>query len=599
MPPQPTAAGRRKAPPPASVPGNLWTEIEAPEPGSFTPQATVSVIVSGPDPDGVLELTLAALSAQSYPASLLEVVAAGAGAPGRSPGRAALGAEGPELRLVDDGAERGAAEAASGELLIFLQAGQIPAPGLVEAHARWHHAVSDAVSVGRSVPVDAGSLSAEEVRDAARTGRLESLFQSRLRPDPAQEALERYLELTRGLTERRADLFRVAASPNLCLRRESYRAAGPAPDIADERLARLDRAYRLEQLGCVFVPERGAESFDHYPHTGPALKGLAEAEAPAGESAPNPLTESLIPVRGFRQRGSGRRFRRPALVVHLRAEEEPAAEVMETVDRVLRGRLQDLELRIELPPDHPERALVEEACAADPRIVVAPPADTAADSPYEVTLPAIAVPDERTLEDLHELMVEEGVGALHVTVPGELPRRAMVEVVAAGPLARARRLAEHARAADGQGPDPAVILGELFGERWVSGVEVSLRRRGAPEPQVTEHGPLARAEDLAHERAEHLRQRARAATNQARADRQAQRWFRERVRANHERLQAERLEARLARMNPPYWIRSRLRRLGRRLRSLPGAIGSAFGSLRQLAYRGRRVAGAALARARR
>ncbi len=94
--------------------------------------------------------------------------------------------------------------------------------------------------------------------------------------------------------------------------------------------------------------------------------------------------------------------------------------------------------------------------------------------PYQVDLPAVAVPDERTFEDIHDLMTKEGVGALHVTVPGELPRNAMVEVVATGPLARSRRVA----AATGEPVE--TVLGQLFGERWVSGVEVSIRRRGAP-----------------------------------------------------------------------------------------------------------------------
>jgi hypothetical protein len=91
--------------------------------------------------------------------------------------------------------------------------------------------------------------------------------------------------------------------------------------------------------------------------------------------------------------------------------------------------------------------------------------------------------------------------------------------------------------------DPAVLLGSLFGERWVSGVEVSIRRRGTAEPQVTEHGPLAAATDLDHERTQHLRHQGRADTLQSRADRFAQRAVRERLRAREERLRAERLEA--------------------------------------------------------
>jgi hypothetical protein len=117
-----------------------------------------------------------------------------------------------------------------------------------------------------------------------------------------------------------------------------------------------------------------------------------------------------------------------------------------------------------------------------------------------------------------------------------------------------------------------VILGELFGERWVSGVEVSLRRRGAPEPQVTEHGPLARATDLEHERTQHTRHRGRADNLQARADRYAQRAVRERMRARAERARAERLQQRIERTEASrtYALLRPLRRIGgfarRRLR---------------------------------
>ena len=168
----------------------------------------------------------------------------------------------------------------------------------------------------------------------------------------------------------------------------------------------------------------------------------------------------------------------------------------------------------------------------------------------------------------------------------------MVEVAATGPLARACRLSAHLRAHEPAAPapeaavdmplvppggtgsappdatDPAVLLGSLFGERWVSGVEVSIRRRGAAEPQVTEHGPLAAATDLDHERTQHLRHQGRADTLQSRADRFAQRAVRERLRARGERLRAERLEARLAELGeaPWYWRMRLARRLGRSIR---------------------------------
>ena len=115
----------------------------------------------------------------------------------------------------------------------------------------------------------------------------------------------------------------------------------------------------------------------------------------------------------------------------------------------------------------------------------------------------------------------------------------MIEVVATAAWRRARRLAAET------GEDPEALLGRLFGERWLSGVEISTRRHGVDEPQVTEHGPLAAATDLDHERNAHLRFRARADDLDDRASLLAKRTLAERLRAREERRAAERAESRL------------------------------------------------------
>ena len=115
----------------------------------------------------------------------------------------------------------------------------------------------------------------------------------------------------------------------------------------------------------------------------------------------------------------------------------------------------------------------------------------------------------------------------------------MIEVVATAAWRRAERLA-------GATDDPPeAVIGRLFGERWMSGVEVSTRAHGVEEPQVTEHGPLAAATDLEHERNAHLRFRERADDLAERAATLAERTLAERLRAREERRAAERAESRL------------------------------------------------------
>jgi hypothetical protein len=589
------------------VPGNAWTAIDVADVGELEPHATVSVVVAGPDPDGHLPLTLAALSDQTYPSSLTDVVVeSGNGTASESALREAAG----ELvfEVVPVG---GAAAAANGDVVLLVPAGSLPERELIEAHARWHHAVADAAVAGVTVRIDAGGLEPAAVREAQRSGGLETLVASRL---PAQDedraALESFMERTRGLTERRPDLFRVAARGSLSLRAETLRGAGRAASgEQDPELARLDLAYQLDCHGCVFVPERAARSYGPYPE--PWVHAPVD-----GEEAPLPgngdrelraRAASAIPVRGFRPRGTGRMFDRPMMVVDVVAGDGGASDILDAIDAVLRGRLSDLIVRVVLPPGHPDRATVEAACAADPRVVVAAdtPAD-APDSPYLVTMPLGAVPADETLDAVHDLMSEEAVGALHVTVPSRverlrLPRaqalqrvlrRPTMEVVATGARARAERVSAH-------GGEPAdAVLGRLFADRHLPGTAVGLRRRGAGEPDSSEDDGLGSASDLSQERAEHLRYRARAATSQARAERQAQRLFRERLRSGHERVRAERLEARLAGVSPGYWVRWNARRIGRRLAALPRRARARIEPLRHPLYRVRLAVTARMARRR-
>ena len=69
--------------------------------------------------------------------------------------------------------------------------------------------------------------------------------------------------------------------------------------------------------------------------------------------------------------------------------------------------------------------------------------------------------------------------------------------------------------------------------------------------------------ELAHERAEHLRHRARSANYRARADRNMQRLARERLQTRHDRTRLHLLEERLAATGPREWLAWRLRQAGR------------------------------------
>jgi hypothetical protein len=499
-------------PRPAGVPGNLWTAIEPPELGRLPSAPPVSVVVEALDGASAadLELTLAGLEHQSYPTDLIEPLSPGA----------------------DDG-ER----VPAGEVLIFVTAGAVPGPSMVEAHVRWHLAVADAVTAGPMRPLDPTGLAAGRVHEAAAAGEVATVFDSR--PGEGPEPLGLLEDLTRGLTEFDQGLYRAAALGNVGMRHATYAAIGGESAEPGGHLRRLDRAQRLACFGAVFVPEPAAVCWAAHAATLAAVARLDPHARTDPHSARAPIgAAALIPAPPFRRLASPRRFRRPAMIVNLDAAGATAGELCAAIETIVDGRCGDLELRVQLASEHPERAAIEAAVAADERIVLGGRStESFCASPVQVMMPGVVMPDRRTLGDLCELVISERVGAIRVTVPGVHPDEAMVYAYASGPLARARRVAT----ITGEPLDQALI--RLFGERWMSGVEVSLRPHGVDEAEITEHGLLAPATDLDEERTKHLRYRRLAHELATRAAIQDKRVVKERLRVRAARTRADRVEA--------------------------------------------------------
>ena len=100
-----------------------------------------------------LALTLAALEGQTYPRDLFEVVVVDDGS---DPPLAPVDDSPLAVRVVhqpDRGfglarARNTGARAAAGEILAFLDCDMMPEAAWLAAHARWHHAASDVLSIG-------------------------------------------------------------------------------------------------------------------------------------------------------------------------------------------------------------------------------------------------------------------------------------------------------------------------------------------------------------------------------------------------------------------------------------------------------------------
>ena len=145
---------------------NDYSPLTPPELGDWSPALSVSVVIpahGGPQ----LELTLAALAAQTYPDHLMEVLVVDDGS--EPPIRL------PEIRPVNtrivpvktgwgiSNAVNTGAKAADGEIIQRLDADMVACREHIEALARWHHVTDSLVTIGMTRFVEVPTLTAEQV----------------------------------------------------------------------------------------------------------------------------------------------------------------------------------------------------------------------------------------------------------------------------------------------------------------------------------------------------------------------------------------------------------------------------------------------------
>ena len=302
------------APRPNRVRYNDWRQVAVEPLRSFVPTLPVSVVVPCYRPaPGILERTLAALESQTYPRDLFEVVLVDDGSepPLRPPGGTPF-----PLRLARQerrgfGLARArnlGAEAARHDLLLFLDCDLLVEARWIAAHARWHHRLSDVVTVGRCADVSPEGLDPDRIR--SRTGPVADFFSDQ-RPRPGAEHLLR----TNDLTSRADDPFRALLGGNFGVGREFYRSVG-GHDESFRRwgMEEIEFGYRAHTRGALFAPVPEAFAFHQGTAAGP------ERERRERQLRFNRAKcAHLIAHRGIRGRQPGRTFAAPQLVVTLTA----------------------------------------------------------------------------------------------------------------------------------------------------------------------------------------------------------------------------------------------------------------------------------------
>ena len=438
-------------PGPAAVRGNDWRRVAPPAPATFRPALPVSVVVPCFEAPGALALTLAGLQRQDYPRALFEVVVVDDGSfpPLRVPASTALRVRTVRQERRGFGlarARNAGARAALHDILVFLDGDVIAEAGLLAAHARWHHAVSDALTLGFCASVSIGDIDAAAVRD--RPASLRELFARRPCDAPW---LERHMARTGDLTSRHDDLFRAVTGHNLGISRPFFEEVGGF----DESFARYggedtEFGYRVQMRGGLLVPARDAFGW----HQGRWAEGRAGKER--DQALQGAKLAHLVADPGFRRAAPGRRYTVPRHVVAIEAGDAPAGRLVESAEALLADPEGDLAVCIEAPGDPDARCALEEALGPDPRVRVlaslashprapSPPdprvcvsaAGAALDafpvSPFHIALPAGAGPVPGLVRGLRSAL---GDAATATAVLGD---GAQVSVARAWALHRARR----------------------------------------------------------------------------------------------------------------------------------------------------------------
>jgi glycosyltransferase involved in cell wall biosynthesis len=357
----------------------------------------VTVVIPAFNSQTSLPYTLASLAAQTYPDGLLEVVIADDGS---SP-PVELPPIRPERTRVVMAREswgranacKSGAEAARGDVILWLDSDMLLHHDHVEAQLRWHHLVDYAVVLGSKVfvePADglpgvetvAGLLA--DKREAvmfadqwsATHGWIEELY---ARTDDLNMAGERAYMAHVGAT--------ASVSRALYLESGGYHAAFKLGED-------IELGYRLSQLGAAFIPDRHAKSW----HLGKSLV-MKQREEVNKYNEPF-LVDRVSQLRRLRQ-SNFRNYAVPYVQIVIDARGRGLVEVKATVDAALMSSIRDVRCLLlgdwqslgdqrVLPLSDPDREarLIQATYHSEPRVHLvddAPP--TAFPSAFRVTLP--------------------------------------------------------------------------------------------------------------------------------------------------------------------------------------------------------------------
>ncbi|MFG1702867.1 glycosyltransferase [Nonomuraea sp. M3C6] len=459
---------------------NDFGVLTPPALGAWDPTLTVTVVIPAHDRQETLDLTLAALSAQSYPEHLLDVVVVDDGSttplhlPELVPAKTKLTSS-PPGGWGRAWAVQAGLDAATGEVVFVLDADMVPHRQHVEAQLRWHHLAPYVVALGWIDFTAAADLpTQEQVRQTLEAGQEESLFPpSPHRHDWAEQIIHDHdgLRTAPSSLATRIHVGATVSYPAGLLR--SIGGMDTSLVLAED----TELGYRLTQAGVVFVPDPESRTW----HIGlpTAMRDFA-----ALKRYNDPYVADRVPYRRYLRTDAGRQWLVPYVdaVVPAGTYEDTRA----TVDALLAGSIPDIRVTVTGPWDsltddrrspladeHLDLRLIQANFAHDPRVHLTTP--TAGTPPFRLSVPAGWVPSKDAVEHLVAHLEEHDLGTLCVALD-ETPQGVRV--------ARLDRTAALSRAALVATQDDRLddLIDSLFGLEWVDGQTWGFSRRPAVYP---------------------------------------------------------------------------------------------------------------------
>ncbi len=472
---------------------NDWSRLRPAAIGAWTPSRPVSVVIPVFNDQESLELTLAALSRQTYPAHLLEVVIADDGStppvvlPDLRPENCRV------VRVPDVSKGWGRSNAlhtgathSDGEILHWLDADMVVFPQHVEAQARWHHIAPDLVTLGYKRFVNEGWFTPADVVRRVEDGTLAQAFPPEV--TGPHDYVEELIDKTNRLRAGDHLNFRAHVGATAALTREFYLASGGLN--CDLRLGEdTEFGFRLTQAGALFVPEPAAQSW----HMGPSnMMSTGEALRRYNQ----PFLADLMPHPRWLRHGAQRTWRVPLVTAVVEAR-GPLEQVRTCVDRLLASDEHDLrvvlvgawdtitdERRSVLADPLLELRLIEATYRSDPRVDLAldPPTDVFP-SPYRLNIPTTVGVGLSTVRKLVAEADRWKAGLIRALPSKKSPEDQAIELWRTAAVSRAAR---HAN------PDESLVdtVAAIYGQRWVSGTDFDILELGdLPAARLTSPRP--------------------------------------------------------------------------------------------------------------